>query len=125
MVKVKALKNSAALVERSAIEGHENLDKLNTIAMIIMLTVSVLVTGFILYLLKTIRKPVKGVQKQLRKLSKSNDLSGKVDGFGLSEFQDISGAINSLLSSFANAILLIKHNISELTLFKLENTKSI
>jgi len=111
-----ALKTSAALVERSAIEGHENLDKLNTIAMIIMLTVSVLVTGFILYLLKTIRKPVKGVQKQLRKLSKSNDLSGKVDGFGLSEFQEISGAINSLLSSFANAILLIKHNISELTL---------
>lgn len=119
--KSTALKNSASKIETSAIAGRQSLDNLSNIAMTIMLIVSALVTGFIFYLLKTIRKPVKGVQKQLGKLSKANDLSGTVDGFGLTEFEDISNAINSLLSSFAHAVKSIKHNIAELTKQSSEN----
>ncbi|MFT6154254.1 MAG: methyl-accepting chemotaxis protein [Crocinitomicaceae bacterium] len=111
----KALDISATRMRQTAIESRKSLNKLSTISIAIMFTVTALVTGFITYLVKTIRKPVEGVKKQLRYLSKNNDLSGKVDGFGMNEFKEISSAINSLLSSFGSAVQSIKKNISGLT----------
>jgi methyl-accepting chemotaxis protein len=109
------LKNSATQVKITAKESHDSLDQLSSISIAIMVIVTALVTGFIMYLVKTIRKPVKGVQRQLNHLSKNNDLTGKVDGFGMTEFKEISSAINSLLSSFGGAVKSIKQNISQLT----------
>jgi methyl-accepting chemotaxis protein len=113
--KSKALDISATRMRQTAIESKKSLNQLSTISIAIMVIVSALVTGFIVYLVKTIRKPVEGVQKQLRYLSKNNDLSGKVDGFGMNEFKEISSAINSLLASFGGAVESIKKNISSLT----------
>jgi methyl-accepting chemotaxis protein len=113
--KSKDLEDSARQMRKNAIDGHNKLNDLNSASIGIMFIVSALVTGFIVYLVKTIRKPVKGVQKQLRMISKNNDLTGKVDGFGMYEFKEISSAINSLLSSFGSAVESIKHNISRLT----------
>lgn len=113
--KSQALKQSSKHIEDSAIASHQKLNQLDNISYVIILAVTALVIGFILYLIKTIQTPVKGVQKQLNTLSKNNDLTGKVDGFGLNEFKDISHAINSLLSNFGNALKLITNNISELS----------
>lgn len=112
--KSKALKASANHIENSAIESHIKLDSLKNISILIMLMVTALVTGFIIYLVKTIRKPVKGVRTELNVLSTSNDLTGRVQGYGLIEFEDISHAINSLLTSFGGAVQLIKSNITDL-----------
>ena len=113
--KSQALKQSADHVQTSVIESNQDLNRLNFIAIFMMVAVSALVAAFIFYLIKTIRKPVKGVQHKLQKLSENNDLTGQVKGFGLNEFEEISTAINSLLSNFRNAITLIKTNLSELT----------
>lgn len=112
--KSQALKDSAKHIEQSAIASHIKLNKLISISIVIMLAVTALVVGFIFYLVNTIRKPVKGVRRQLLELSSSNDLRGQVDGFGLTEFADISNAINTLLSNFGGAVKLIKTNITDL-----------
>ena len=112
--KSQALKQSAEHVKTSSMLSRKELNNLNNIAMMIMLMVTTLVIAFIFYLIKTIRRPVQGVRKHLNKLSKDNDLTGQVNGFGLNEFEEISQAINSLLMNFANALKSVTSSISDL-----------
>lgn len=112
--KSQALKQSAEHVKASSMLSRKELNNLNNIAMMIMLMVTTLVIAFIFYLIKTIRRPVQGVRKHLNKLSKDNDLTGQVNGFGLNEFEEISQAINSLLMNFANALKSVTSSISDL-----------
>ncbi len=112
--KTQSLKESAAHVERSALESKEKLKEITKIGISIMIAVTILVMIFIVYLLKTIQKPVKGVQSQLRILSKSNDLTGNIHGYHLNEFEEIAQAINALLSNFKHAVVSVKENISSL-----------
>jgi methyl-accepting chemotaxis protein len=108
------LKDSASELEASAEHSFEHISDLIQVGLIIMAVVSALVAGFIMYLIKTIRTPVKGVQKKLFYIARDSDLTSQIKGYGLSEFENIAQAINSLFLSFNKALQLIKSSVSEL-----------
>lgn len=108
------LKNSAIELENSAQKSLDHIEQLIKLGLVIMAVVSALVAGFILYLIKTIRTPVKGVQRKLKRISNDSDLTSKIKGYGLNEFENIASAINSLFLSFNKALLLIKNSVSDL-----------
>jgi methyl-accepting chemotaxis protein len=108
------LKDSATQLETSAQESLNHINNLIQVGLIIMAVVSALVAGFIMYLVKTIRTPVKGVQRKLKYISRDSDLTSTIKGYGLNEFENIAAAINSLFLSFNKALSLIKSSVTDL-----------
>lgn len=112
--KSQLLKKSANSIQESADTGLHALQTIFNMGLSIMVVVTLLVSIFIAYLVSTIRKPVKGVRGHLKSISNQQDLSQKIDGYGLNEFEDIASAINSLLSNFNTALIHIKSSVSTL-----------
>jgi methyl-accepting chemotaxis protein len=108
------LKDSATQLETSAQESLNHINNLIQVGLIIMAVVSALVAGFIMYLVKTIRTPVKGVQRKLKYISRDSDLTSTIKGYCLNEFENIAAAINSLFLSFNKALSLIKSSVTDL-----------
>ncbi|NVK38961.1 MAG: methyl-accepting chemotaxis protein [Gammaproteobacteria bacterium] len=108
------LKDSAKRLEASAQESLDYITNLIQLGLVIMAVVSILVVLFIIYLIKTINTPVKGVQNKLQRIANNSDLTSKVPGYGLNEFENIADAINTLFITFNQTLQLIKSSVFNL-----------
>ena len=108
------LKDSAKRLEASAQESLDYITNLIQLGLVIMAVVSILVVLFIIYLIKTINSPVKGVQNKLQRIANNSDLTSKVPGYGLNEFENIADAINTLFITFNQTLQLIKSSVFNL-----------
>lgn len=112
--RAKPLIQSAKRLEASAQESLNYITNLIQLGLIIMAVVTTLVVLFIVYLMKTINTPVKGVRNKLQLIASDSDLTSKVPGYGLSEFESIGEAINTLFITFNQTLQLIKSSVSNL-----------
>ncbi len=108
------LKDSAKRLEASAQESLDYITNLIQLGLIIMAVVSILVVVFIFNLIKTINTPVKGVRNKLQRIAKNSDLTSSIPGYGLSEFESIGEAINTLFITFNQTLQLIKSSVFNL-----------